>query len=82
MPHELFHKGSRGDTARFNRKKNYMYPKDTLTEWNVNKTFAPNQHLPIQNQLWKHQNIVRNMFKVNNKDTRATPMRSFWCLYY
>ena len=22
-----------------------------------------------------------NMFKVNNKDTRATPMASFWCRY-
>ena len=22
------------------------------------------------------------MFKVNNKDTRATPMTWFWCLYY
>ena len=22
-----------------------------------------------------------NMFKVNNKDTRTTPMASFWCLY-
>ena len=38
MPRELFHQGSRGDTARFNRKKKYMYPKDTLNEWNVNKT--------------------------------------------
>ena len=23
-----------------------------------------------------------NMFKVNNKDTRATPLASFWYLYY
>ena len=24
---------------------------------------------------------VVNMFKVNNKDTRTTPLPSFWCLY-
>ena len=24
---------------------------------------------------------VRNMFKVNNKDTRTTPLASFWCFY-
>ena len=23
----------------------------------------------------------RNMFKVNNKDTKVTPLASFWCLY-
>ena len=22
------------------------------------------------------------MYKINNKDTRPTPMASFWCLYY
>ena len=22
-----------------------------------------------------------NMFKINNKDTRMTPISSFWCLY-
>ena len=25
--------------------------------------------------------MVRNMFKVNNKDTRTTSVTSFWCLY-
>ena len=35
-------------------------------------------HLLVQ---WKHQNNVWNLYKVNNKDTRATSMTSFWCLY-
>ena len=26
-------------------------------------------------------NKVRNMFKVNNKDARTTPLASLWCLY-
>ena len=38
-------------------------------------------HLLVQSQHWKHQNNVWNLYKVNNKDTRATSMMSFWCLY-
>ena len=34
----------------------------------------------VQSLQLKHQNVW-NMFKVNNKDTRATSMTSFWCLY-
>ena len=30
----------------------------------------------------KNRNTRTNMFKVNNKDTRATPLVTFWCLYY
>ena len=26
--------------------------------------------------------LGENMFKVDNKDTRTTPVVSFWCLYY
>ena len=26
-------------------------------------------------------NMFENMFRVNNKDTRTTPLASFWCLY-
>ena len=29
----------------------------------------------------EHENKVWNMFKVNSKDTRATSMASFWCLF-
>ena len=29
----------------------------------------------------KKQNKASNMFKVNNKDTRMTPLASFWGLY-
>ena len=39
----------------------------------------------IQNSTWKKVewcNPADNyMFTVNNKDTRTTPMASFWCLY-
>ena len=35
-------------------------------------------HLLAQNQQWKHQKNVRNLFKFNNKDTRTTPLISFW----
>ena len=41
----------------------------------------PSRHLFVQNQQYKHQSNVSNMFKVNNKDTRAISMTSFWCLY-
>ena len=43
--------------------------------------FFSSRHLLIQSQLWKHQKNVWNMFKVNNKDTRTTSLKSFWCLY-
>ena len=29
---------------------------------------------PLEHMVW-------NMFKVNNKDIKTTPMASFWCLY-
>ena len=41
----------------------------------------PSRHLFVQNQQYKHQSNVSNMFKVNNKDTRTISMTSFWCLY-
>ena len=37
--------------------------------------------LLVQGQHWKDQNNMRNLFKVNSKDTRTTSMTSFWCLY-
>ena len=39
------------------------------------------RHLLVQSQQWKLQKYVRNLLKVNNKDTRTTPLRSFWCFY-
>ena len=42
---------------------------------------SASQHLLVPNQQWKHQNNVWNLFKVNNKDTRTTSMKSFRCLY-
>ena len=39
------------------------------------------RHLLAQSQQPKHQNNVRNLFKVSNIDSRTTPMTSFWNLY-
>ena len=39
------------------------------------------RHLPVQSQQRKHQNNVRNLFKFNNKDARATSVMSFWFFY-
>ena len=38
-------------------------------------------YLFVQSQQWKHQNNMRNLFKVNRKDTRTTSLTLFWCLY-
>ena len=38
-------------------------------------------YLLVQSQQWKHQNNMRNLFKVNRKDTRTTSLTLFWCLY-
>ena len=44
-------------------------------------TWKPSWRLLVQSQQWKHQNNARNLFKVNNKDTNTTPLKSFWCSY-
>ena len=36
------------------------------------KRLIPNRHLFVQSQQWKHQNRQRDIFKVNNTDTRTT----------
>ena len=36
----------------------------------------PSSHLPVQRQQQKHEKKVWNMFKVNNKNNRMTPMTS------
>ena len=41
----------------------------------------PNRHLLAQTQQWKHQNNLWNLIKVKNKNTKSTPLTSFWCLY-
>ena len=41
----------------------------------------PCRHLLVQNQQWKHQHIVWNLFKVKYKDIRTTSLTSFWCFY-
>ena len=35
------------------------------------------RHLLAQSQSWKHQNNVWNRFKVNNNDSKKTPLMSF-----
>ena len=32
-------------------------------------------------QQQKHQRMMQNMFKVNNKDNRTPSVKSFWCFY-
>ena len=39
------------------------------------------RHLLAQSQQWKLQKYVRNLLKVNNKDTRTTSLGSLWCFY-
>ena len=38
-----------------------------------------NWQLLVQNQWWKHQKNVWDLFKINNKDTRTTSLMSFFC---
>ena len=42
-------------------------------------THATCNLLKISNK--KLEQSVLNMFKVNNKDTKTTPMASLWCVY-
>ena len=43
---------------------------------------SPSRHLLAQSEQWKHQNNVRNLSKVNNKNYRTASMKSFWCIFY
>ena len=38
------------------------------------------RYLIVQCQKWKHQNNMRKLFKVNNKDKKRTSVASFWGL--
>ena len=44
--------------------------------------FTPSRNLSVHSQQFKHQNNVRNLFKVINKDIKPTSLRSFCCLYF
>ena len=44
------------------------------------KLLLPSRHLLVQSKQGKQQNDVWKLFKVNNKDTRTTSVRSFWSL--
>ena len=46
---------------------------------NINNSF-PSRHLLVQSQQEKHRDNVWNLFKINNKNTRATSLTSFCCL--
>ena len=39
------------------------------------------RHLFVSSQQWKHWSHVWSLFKVNNKDTIMTSLKSFWRLY-
>ena len=48
---------------------------DTFYKFSVtHKNREPNRHLLVHSQQWKHHNNVRNLFKVNNKDTGTTSL--------
>ena len=42
------------------------------------KKKEPNRHLLVQSPQRKHHSNERNLFKVNNKDTRATSLIRHW----
>ena len=42
-------------------------------------TFLLTQYLLVQSQLWKHQNNVWDLSRVNNEDTIMTSLKSFLC---
>ena len=37
----------------------------------------PSRYLPAQSQQKEHWNKASNIFKINNKDTRTTPMANY-----
>ena len=50
--------------------------------WNQSvSTKVIDRYLLVQNQQWKYQKNVWNLFKVNSKDTRTMSLASFWCIY-
>ena len=38
-------------------------------------------HLLVQGHGWEQEMNVRNLLKINNKDTRLMPLASFWYAY-
>ena len=54
-----------------------------LSDREMGSSYASTSTLPFDNYVFKvnmRNNKVWNVFKVNNKDTRTTPMASFWYL--
>ena len=45
-----------------------------MTQSEFYSRLLPSCHLLVQSQQWKYQSNTWNMFKVNNKNTRATSM--------
>ena len=49
-------------------------------------SWIPSRHLLVQSQQWKHQNNMRNLFKVNNVNDNQNDVSDkfetfFWCFY-
>ena len=55
--------------------------KHFLTTWLILCKYYPRRNLLAQSEQWKHQSNVWNLFKINNKEARATSLTSFWCLH-
>ena len=79
---------SKDNWTQLKRLHSFVRSRANSTAWimkHFHLTFAV-----VQSQQWKHQNIVSNLFKVNNKDTRTRSITSitlnrfhtlYWCLY-
>ena len=53
-------------------ERNLTERKERTPKTNKQPGRPPTRYLFVQSQQWKHQNNARNLFKVNNKDTRTT----------
>ena len=70
-----------GTFGTLKKKKKVIYKENVYGVPTINPRKILSWHLVVQIQQWKHQNNVWNLFKVNNKDSRTTWTKSFWCLY-
>ena len=50
---------------------------DTDNAFHIMEQSTPDGIYLLKSEQWKHQNDMRNMFKVKNKDTRMRSMASF-----
>lgn len=53
-----------------------------MVSWNSELTYNSARTYDFKNQQYYHQNNVRDLFKLKNKNFRTTSLMSFSCLYY